>query len=464
MPRFFIIDQSMCQPAGHHFDYTRNLAVAAASNDFETIVGANRRLETGSASDLAADSVRCCFENTTYSRLSYLHGLRSLTRSPQPPRKSESQGWLARRKYNKYLRQRAAFVEQFYLDCQQFFAGVTFKPDDQVFFVTMSELECEGLAKFLVETPAACEANWHLQFHFELYSPVAKQSETDQCFETVKTLFQTMKKQLSDNVYFYATSDGLSRQYNTLDAFRFETLAYPVNAGFFEHRKTGKTGKTGGGKTQVACFGGIRREKGLKTLLPLLAQSLAAHPSAQEKIELVIQGKPSQLPRQVQQDSPGLRWVPLPAENYVDLVHESDIGLLYYDRETFANRVSSTLYEFLCAGKPVIVSSASWLHEQIENSIADYQIELFEQSTRIDAADLQIDGSTIRVDLGKFQKPHRLVTIKGESGSGKSKQRVLTAIASAGGQTISENMEAVSQSEQNTLTCCTKYPGGCRCD
>ena len=99
----FIIDQSLCSPGGHHFDYVNCVARAAQEDQLETFVATNRRFnvarcapksrsQSASQYELTVgerqDGVLCenakvipSFRNTTYQKVSWLAGLRHLKRA-----------------------------------------------------------------------------------------------------------------------------------------------------------------------------------------------------------------------------------------------------------------------------------------------------------------------------------------------------------------------------------------------
>jgi len=83
LARFFLIDQSLVNRGGHHYDYSTCIVAAAKELGFETIVAANRKV----SADLTVDGTRVIptFTETVYQKDSCLAGLRHLKRSRRHP-------------------------------------------------------------------------------------------------------------------------------------------------------------------------------------------------------------------------------------------------------------------------------------------------------------------------------------------------------------------------------------------
>ena len=422
MSNFYLVDQSLSKCAGHHFDYTLCVASETLRAGFNTIIGTNREFSTVSENTQAFGEavVKPVFRNTTYCRLSHLPGLRMPTRSSAPPAYHEGRPksrWQIRAQ--QYFHKLDAYLEQLEDDCNEFFGDTEFQSEDEVFFVTVSEIEWLAIARWIDSRRDAKKPKWHLQFHFELFLGRPNEySKSESASRQVAAIFREAADLTQDvNTRFYTTSDELTDQYNHMDAAPFETLAYPVNPSFLT------THRTENQKLIVTCAGGIRREKGLKSYLPDLAESLCSSPDLNSNhLEIVVQGKPKNLPiLQRKKGAEVIRWEPLPCDYYEELIYQTDIGLLMYDRQTFASRRSSVLGEYLSCGKPIVVSAGSWLHRQISKPIADYRKQLFDASvplpspktiSNVVVSDLQKHSMVVPMPGFRDGLPHRALNLR----------------------------------------------------
>lgn len=154
---------------------------------------------------------------------------------------------------------------------------------------------------------------------------------------------------------------------------------------------------------RFTCPGGIRREKGQSNYLQTLVNEVWPTHLSTGKVQLVVQRpkrkflKAQKLDLELPTDpaeaasavSP-VEYVnhPLPQSGYVDLVHGTDVGLLYYDSRVYFSRRAGVLGELLACGKPVIVSAGSWLSDQIEESN-------FAHVDRLLSAELLVEQKTL---------------------------------------------------------------------
>lgn len=234
MSKFYIVDQSLVNRGGHHYDYTTCVAQAAHTMGFETIVLANKKLDAETV--FPNTQVQRSFTNTVYQRDSYLAGLRHLKRAKgdleiQSPQTGSH--WHQFKKnfhHQKLQRRRSKVINQFAKDCDKAFAGVELSQSDHVFLTTVSELEMMGLAIFLRSKPATISPSWHLQFHFNIFEgrtpEYAAQSATE---KLTRACFESALNRLSyHNVHCYTTSQTLADQYNRLGVSVLTSLPYPV--------------------------------------------------------------------------------------------------------------------------------------------------------------------------------------------------------------------------------------------
>ena len=238
---FYIVDQSLVNRGGHHYDYTTCIAEAATSMGFETVIVANQDLDGDT--EFSNAQLRRSFKNTVYQRDSYLAGLRHLKRAKvdllnQSSQSAKQSSYLKTQlsdlktgyHQRKLRKRRGRIINQFAKDCERAFSEVKFAESDHVFLTTVSELELMGLALFLSADPATILPTWHLQFHFNLFegrtpeynSQAAAEKLTRECFESA------LNRLAYHRVQCYTTSQPLADQYNRLGVNQFASLPYPV--------------------------------------------------------------------------------------------------------------------------------------------------------------------------------------------------------------------------------------------
>lgn len=234
MTSFYIVDQSLVNRGGHHYDYTTCIAEAATSMGFDTVILANQKLDA--LTQFPNARLDRPFKNTVYQRDSYLAGLRHLKRAKsdllnQPTKTGAHWSQFKTNFCQRKLHQRRdRVINQFAKDCERAFSDVSFSEYDHVFLTTVSELELVGLAIYLSSNPATLPPTWHLQFHFNLFegrtpeyaSQTAVQRLTRECFASA------LNRLSYHRVRSYTTSQPLADQYNRLGVDKLASLPYPV--------------------------------------------------------------------------------------------------------------------------------------------------------------------------------------------------------------------------------------------
>lgn len=75
---------------------------------------------------------------------------------------------------------------------------------------------------------------------------------------------------------------------------------------------------------------------------------------------------------------------PLPAARYQELIRAAGVGLLTYDRRSYANRRAGIFGEYMAAGVPTLVPAGTWMADQLAGHQLRYQQNLLQsvQPTR----------------------------------------------------------------------------------
>lgn len=287
---------------------------------------------------------------------------------------------------------------------------------DIVFIPTLSELDMIGLMRELQSNTTTQLASWNLLFRRNIF--VGREpnyfSQMDS-IQTLRKMFLHFHNHIDEHkVHFYTDTDKLTDQYNFLKVMKFATVAIPINEEFGNSNLDYKPNDP----VNLVYIGDARREKGYQ-YLPELARSLYTYLES-GKAKFTIQSNfsftefsqqadvviaRSQLERfgkgvQVIKDA-------LSTEEYKDLVLQSDIGIILYDRDNYYARSSGALVEYLCAGIPVVVPSGSWMADQICDSIYKHQLDLKNQLIQVAswrAEDMDYYSSTQTISHNNFDR------------------------------------------------------------
>jgi hypothetical protein len=390
MSRFVLIDHSLKGVGGHHFEYATHVLSAARRQGFTPVLATNRRFRP-SASLLAECRVFPVFRHTTYGADTIFNSGRS----------REHRGLLRRgaslfRGMTRSWR-RAAREGSFYRGLRRLFGQIGVAPGDHIFIPTLSELDLAGMARFLSSDERARDAQWHLQFHYNIFDGREPDfADQEDRLKALRAVFAEAWSSVGQyRVRCYNTTVQLTAQYDRLGVVKFETLPYPVNPALHARRER----RSEGGPLRVTVAGAIRAEKGSSELAEVLRGGWRElfQPG---RVQLVVQSNKSwfrlPLPENAEGASvhrPVERNVgetirlpqvagtcepvvyaphPLAPEAYVDLLRRADIGLLLYDSERYYSRCSGVLVELLSLGVPVIVAAGCWMADQIAPAIGEH--------------------------------------------------------------------------------------------
>lgn len=384
MSKFILIDQSLRSVGGHPCDYALHVLRAVEQQGYTPVLVTHQDFRRQDCVPRHW-AVLPCFRHSSYSRYALCSsgsGLPpvGLEAAEEYGKSAASAGkrsiWNASYHWHRWRRQTQ--LRRFGLACEQVFAQHPLEQGDQVFFATASEFDLLGLSKFLQRHPAASNARWHLQFHFGIYEGRPSEYEQQQTrADWVRSYFQAaLGNAAGIDLRFYNTSTELAQQYNKLGVVEFIELPYPINPA--TQPSENRRDEIASAPLRVTCGGGFRAEKGHQSLAQALSEVWESC-FASGRMQLQIQAKRSkwrklQFPHPAGEQSsadptenPAVKLIPHPLEmeDYVQLIRESDIGLLMYDSRRYYARRAGVLCEFLCAGVPVIVPAGCWLSEQI---------------------------------------------------------------------------------------------------
>ena len=409
LANFFLIDQSLRKIGGHHYDYARCVARAACEDGFQVTIGTHNKFRDKSLEPFG--EIRRTFRNHTYHGDSYLSGLRQIKRTKRNfanlkkrqrkfSYKNLAESWQLARHHAR----RDSYIRSFARDCERLFKHHLLTENDHAFFTTVNEMEFMGLAAFLSNHPRTLQVTWHLQFHFNLFDGRTPEYRSQhQTARTVQTCFDAAFARIPyHQINFYATSDTLADQFNRLQVGNFQILEYPIRPEIMDPAPQKQiTTETEDKPIKITCPGGVRREKKAVEYLQPLVNDIWDEHLASGNVQLILQQPhrswPAkkkielQPPRSTSDRSDWVKYYehPLSDDEYANLIHETDCGLLFYDSRVYFSRRAGVLGELLSCGKPVVVPAGSWLADQIQEPIFRHVESLVEEAeqTRV----LQLD-------------------------------------------------------------------------
>lgn len=380
MPKFVLIDPSLHGVGGHHFEYALHLLRAAEKAGFEPWLATNRKFRDH-ASMPQHWQILPLYQRNAYSR-------RRMSIDGNAAAKADSgRGWLAQwiaAWWNN--RRRANRATLFARDTTALFRQLALDPGDQVFLPTVSDLELIGLTQYLSRDDRSAAVDWHLQFHFPLYSGYEPDYPGQDAH--LEGLRRTLRKALAlaadHRLHFYTTTDALAVQYNRLGIAQFQALPYLANP-------TLQTNRSSANPLRIAYLGDARHEKGFQ-LLPKIIDAIWNDYVATNRVRLTVQSD-CNFPQPPEGDniavfesksalarlpSTSLKLVdaPLDSAAFARQTLHTDIGLLPYDRAAYFVRCSGILVDLLSIGAPVVVPAGTWLADQLAEPTREYHVGL----------------------------------------------------------------------------------------
>ncbi|HEY6563346.1 MAG TPA: hypothetical protein VIY86_02515, partial [Pirellulaceae bacterium] len=344
---------------GHHFEYASHVLCAAERAGYEPVLATNRhfRLATGYT---AKWRILPIFRKSTYSRYTVFLRSPEETEAAMAAPRSTASPWsrlagVCREFSRRYFRVRSELRSQsFAHGLRRLFHRVELTEGDHVFVPTISEIDLAGLARFLRSHPTTRLADWHLQFHFNLYHgrepDFARQSGMR---DHLRRVFAQALEQIPlHRIHFYNTTEQLTAQFDCLGVAKFHTLPYPVNAALSGQSQIPATDRAPH-PLRITSLGAMRTEKKSQDLTELLGPIWKSHFES-GRCQLVLQSEDASPARSSSRSESSpiggpLRWVPhpLPMDAYLELIRSADVGLLMYDGERYYARCSGVLVELL---------------------------------------------------------------------------------------------------------------------
>ncbi|MBJ7898465.1 MAG: glycosyltransferase [Cyanobacteria bacterium RI_101] len=423
MPRFFVVDQSLANYQGHHYECSLAAAEAARRAGYEPVILANRVWSCGAEGDIPILPVfavdwfnqpvapseavknpapedktnpspqlarfqekvagsaerlgrwwrkdlelvkRVPFSHTAWGIFKTLWGLirfiLSFLRSFVPVNLPAPEETLTERK-----------PETFGETLKRIFTELAPIPTDQVFIHTIGIEQIEELFWFLQAQSSEALPVFHVLLRRDPQDPLVAQAPG----LGIGAIFRECHEWglWPGKIRFYSDAPKLIQGYNSLGALRVQEIPIPFRQENLDSLGLEPKNLEPDAPIHIVYLGDARTEKGYQ-LLPELVLNLWEDYLAPKRARFTIQSnynigggeaeavrakvKLAQFPSQTVK----LLEAPLTAQAYYALLKSADLVVLPYNPQSY-QRTSGVLTEALAAGKPVVVPAGSWLAEQV---------------------------------------------------------------------------------------------------
>jgi glycosyltransferase involved in cell wall biosynthesis len=252
--------------------------------------------------------------------------------------------------------------------------GLGLTDTDQVLIHTIGIAQVAALSDYLSQFGDRPCPTFHLLMRRDTQDPLVNPDQGLQLKDCLKIIYQ--RGLWPNKIRFYTDTPTLVKNYNALSPIQFQQVPIPFRQ---EKLTLAPLSKTDGVLTLV-YLGDARTEKGYQHL-PNVVEALWPDYLAMGKVRFVIQSNYTinGLEGPVLQAKLRLSQYPqkrvklidqaLTPEEYYQLLVSADLVILPYDPVNY-QRTSGVLTEALAAGKPVVVPANSWLAEQVDASRA----------------------------------------------------------------------------------------------
>lgn len=370
MARFVLIDHSLIDFSGHHFEYAQAVLNAASAAGFQPLLGANQQFRSGTPQPWPVFPV---YKYGVWFHQGAPEWQQRLRRTALKIAKATGRdagradggvpagGFHSRCSGLVRSWSRKARLRRFMSDSRGFFDRLAATPDDIVFFPTVSldEFHCLNEARRSGVLPP--DGRWHIVFRREL--PLASAA----VMQKIRNEFESFAALEHGGPWrFWTDSEELAAQYERATGCPFHVLPIP-------HAEPSAAARVAG-PFRILFLGDARREKGFHRLPDLVTtltesrprrfefcfQSHLGVPAGECEIAAARQRLAGMSDRGVT-----LLSSPLSSEQYRGLLASGHLSLLLYDSAAYAARSSGVFAESLSAGIPTLVSAGTWMARRL---------------------------------------------------------------------------------------------------
>lgn len=395
--KFLLIDPSIIDSTGHHYEYSINVLEAAKESGYKPVLATNKLFKASPQFDYypVYKYGFWSFIGEPYS-LKLRNAVIAQIRKIAYPVFSFAWGILRNTKRTLIPINQSRFdntrVSQFTTDTFRLVKEIKLGDEDIVFIPNVSHIELCGLHNCL-RNNSNTKATWHLLFRRTIDIKAKQEKNPNDKLDDTLRIFSMSYK---SRTYFYTDTNELTKQYNNLDTTTFRTLPIPCS---YNSKNGAQFTDT---PLNIVYLGDARKEKGYNHL-PLVIQDLFDDFIQTRKINFIIQSNSSLPQGEVEVDKAKrllekysnnvkLLTQSLSSEEYKNLIQTSDICLLPYERESYISRSSGVFSDAMASGIPAIIPAGTWMARQIAS----------EYNSFIKNIDLKVVGSTKMTGIFKL--------------------------------------------------------------
>jgi hypothetical protein len=425
MPRFVLIDHSLVDFSGHHFEYAQAVLNAAAQANYAPVLAANRAFNVSAQGSWEIHpaykygvwfhqgaprwQVRLRTAVSSLARAGHSAGNRPAGLAS--PRSGTRSFFGAMQSWHDAMR-----VRRFVGDTQAELARIGLQSEDVVFLPTLSCAEFCALSRARRAWQLPFTGRWHFVFRREL------PDEAEAMIRTIKDAFAPFAQNPSESGWhFWTDSEELAEHYQSATGCSFGVLPIP-------HAELPAQAPPNG-PFRILCLGDARQEKGFHHL-PAIARKLTSEEP--RRYEFCIQsnlvipgGEPEVVAARralAEMSELGVRLIdgPLDSAAYRALLASGDLSLLPYDGHAYSLRSSGVFAESLAAGLTTIVPANTWMERQQPRGagLAFRNIDEVSRLIREIAANHDRYSTAARSHASRWSRTHnaiRLVSILASS-------------------------------------------------
>lgn len=361
-PALILVDNNLKDRVGHHFNYALALKeqLAERNQPFSALV------KNGADDDvLSSLSAQGVFS-------SGIHG--DNAENPYPV------DWGNIRALYDFLQGGDQFAKE--LECG---LAQSTRMGDLVFLPNATPPQMLGLALLLLRSPLYRALRFVLILRYSVHTPSGPLSDRKVALdrEVADRYALAIEKLVSADprgaVRFATDSAELAKEYAAFAKRPFEVLPIPHTIHQAPNVQLPEIPAKDSRKIRVVYMGDAREEKGFE-LLPAVVRACVGDPSM-ASVEFVFQAFISSHYHQkmavvidelakLKLSQVYLVKSPLSPDGYQSLLASADLVLLPYDAATYRARTSGPFVEAICADKPVVIPSKSWMSTQLAGSPA----------------------------------------------------------------------------------------------
>lgn len=413
MTRLILVDNSIVDSSGHHYQYAAHCLAAAKELGYEPILAINKNNNMAKV----PWKVFGVYSSTFWMYNKYEPVVMNLYHKLEKIN-NKILNFVILDGFGHFLIKKLLDkkkIDEFAKDTHELIKQTDLKDGDMIFLPTSGLVEMFGILECAKMNPSCKKASWHFLFRRSIHTGSLDRDTSHLKLELMKKVFQIFHKKSTFQAHFYTDSIQLTQQYEKLGV-KFDTLPIPHTISKPELNKSSSS-------INVTYLGDARTEKGYHHL-PHIIQDLWDDYVQPKKISFTIQSyfnltesEPKTIVafHQLQNfpsDKVKLILSPLDQEKYQNLLIGSDIVLLPYDQVNYYARTSGILAESLGCGIPVVVPAGTWMARQFIKEVYQYQRSLREKFLRKSHNDieLQYENSLQKISINdklvlNYKKP-----------------------------------------------------------